>query len=78
MTPLSSLVISQTNYMSAPNFHRTGKGKHAIGLNGGEIETLEKALMTNTMGLEEKEISSSGHLSYFTDHFYHSVILIND
>lgn len=72
------LVISQTNYMSVPNFHRTGKGKHAIGSKGGEIDTLEKVLMINTMVLEEKEIKPSDHPSYFTDQFYPSITLIND
>lgn len=54
MTLLVHLVISQTNYMSVPNFHRTGKGKHAMGLKGGEIDTLEKVLMINPMVFEKK------------------------
>lgn len=72
------LVISQTNYMSVPNFHRTGKGKHAIGLKGGEIDTLEKVLMINPMVLKKKEINPTDHPSYFPDQFYHSITLIND
>lgn len=64
--------------MSVANFHRTGKGKHAIGQKGGEIHSLEKVLMIITMVLEEKEINPSDHPSFFTNQFYHSITLIND